>query len=234
MGDNGGVAPARRNTRSRRQSKGLLFEARAIELARQALEELDEGDVGTHVGVAVVGDNVVVHRFTADVPGYRGWEWNAVLACADGSTHVTINELALLPGTDALRAPQWVPYEDRVRPGDLQPGDQFPPRADDPRLRIDDSGRHHLTATGFEDSLTRWRENYGPTTEYAEKAPLKCERCAFFHPIADFRTFGACLNMYAADGRIVHAAYGCGAHSETPPADNLAATTHEAFDDGHL
>ncbi|MDU0478116.1 DUF3027 domain-containing protein [Staphylococcus chromogenes] len=220
--------------RKRRNSKGLLFDARAIELARAALEELDEGIVGEHRGFLISGDNAVIHHFAADVPGYRGWEWTAVLACADGSSHVTVSELALMPGSDALRAPTWVPYEDRVRPGDLQPGDQFPPLADDERLEKTADGHHTLTKKGFEDSLIRWRNNYGPTTEYAEKAAMKCERCAFFHPLPVFGSFGACMNIYAADGRVVHAAYGCGAHSETPPADNLAAVEHEAFDDGHL
>ncbi|AKK02605.1 DUF3027 domain-containing protein [Corynebacterium epidermidicanis] len=225
------MAPGKRR---KRNNKGQLFDAQAIDLARSALEELDEGEVGVHTGVSVLGDNVVIHHFEAHVPGYRGWEWTAVLACADGSHYVTVNELALMPGRDALRAPSWIPYEDRVRPGDLKPGDQFPPRADDDRLDTLPDGTHTLTKKGFEDSLARWRENYGPTTEYAEKAHLKCSSCAFFHPIADFRTFGACLNIYAADGRVVHVAYGCGAHSETPPADNLAAKEHEAFDDGHL
>ncbi len=40
----------------------------------------------------------------------------------------------MLPGGDALLAPAWVPWSERMRPGDLSPGDLVPPRVDDPRL----------------------------------------------------------------------------------------------------
>jgi hypothetical protein len=39
-----------------------------------------------------------------------------------------------------------------------------------------------------------------------------------------------CANEYSADGTIVAATYGCGAHSETPQPEPLRTTT-EPFDD---
>lgn len=192
---------------------------------------MGEDSVGKHVGVSVLSKDAVAHHFAANVPGYRGWEWNVVLACAEGSRFVTVNEVALMPGRDALQAPDWVPYEDRVQPGDLQPGLHIPPRADDERLQETESG-HTLTKKGLDDSLKRWREAYGPTTKSAELSPLKCESCAFFLPVTEIgKFFGVCCNEFSDDGHIVHASYGCGAHSETPGPKNLAAQEHTPFDD---
>ena len=39
---------------------------------------------------------------------------------------VTVSEVVLLPGPDALVAPAWVPWHERVRPGDLGVGDLLP------------------------------------------------------------------------------------------------------------
>lgn len=223
-----GVSPS-----NRRRKTSPLLDARAVDLARTALEELGDGGVGDHIGVQVVGHNVANHRFAADVPGYSGWEWNAVLACASGSRHVTINEVALVPAPsgEALQAPEWVPWADRIRPGDLGPGDLMPPEPDDPRLDADGQ----LSDQGLRDAVQRWRTgDYGPTSEFAEKATLDCTTCAFFVPVGDVigPNFGACVNEYSADGHLVHAKYGCGAHSRTP-ADSLVDAP-DAYDDEGL
>jgi len=47
---------------------------------------------------------------------------------------VTVSESLLLPGPDSLLAPDWVPWRDRVRPGDLGVGDLLPAQPDDDRL----------------------------------------------------------------------------------------------------
>lgn len=120
--------------RRNRHNASPLLGARAIHVARAALEELDEGEVGRHLGITQIGKNIATHRFAATVPGYQGWEWNVVVACAAGSSWITVSELALVPGGNALKAPEWVPYHQRVLPGDLGPGDVMPPHADDQRL----------------------------------------------------------------------------------------------------
>lgn len=231
MGD---VSASQRRRKSAQQRSPLL-DASAVDLARTALEELGEGPVGEHIGVQGLTKNVATHRFAAEVPGYSGWEWNAVLACASGSSHVTVNELALVPAPtgEALRAPEWVPWADRIRPGDLGPGDLMPPEPGDERLAESEDGRLVLSAKGLEDAKQRWRTgDYGPTSEFAEKAALSCRTCAFFVPAGEplGESFGACVNVFSADGHIVHAAYGCGAHSETPP-DMLLEEAPDAFDD---
>jgi hypothetical protein len=46
----------------------------------------------------------------------------------------------LLPGPDAMLAPEWVPWSERLRPGDMGPGDLLPTQADDIRLEPGYSG----------------------------------------------------------------------------------------------
>ena len=38
-----------------------------------------------------------------------------------GAEHVTISEVVLVPGPTALLAPAWLPWENRIKPGDLDP-----------------------------------------------------------------------------------------------------------------
>ncbi|MDK7055521.1 DUF3027 domain-containing protein, partial [Escherichia coli] len=95
---------------------------------------------------------VAVHRFAADLPGYRGWEWHVVVACAPGTQQATVSEVALVPGETALQAPEWVPYEERLRPGDLGPRDLLPAAVGDERLDGDDLQTRTLSARGVEDT----------------------------------------------------------------------------------
>lgn len=210
--------------------------------------ELGDGDIGAHLGVMGLGRNVATHRFAADVPGYPGWEWNAVVACATGSNHVTINEVALVPSPEgeALTAPDWVPYSERLRPGDLGPGDLMPPAPDDERLTDDPEAaeavvvdkphlrKHFLTTTGLNDAKQRWRTgDFGPNSEFAEKAALRCRTCAFYLPLGEpvGENFGVCSNEYSADGIVVHATYGCGAHADTTVGEESSGNPTAAYDD---
>ncbi|MEU2156494.1 DUF3027 domain-containing protein [Streptomyces sp. NPDC019396] len=115
--------------------------AEAVDLARSAAEEAAApGVVGEHTGVASEGDRVVTHFFECKEPGYRGWRWAVTVARASRAKIVTIDEAVLLPGSDALLAPEWVPWSERLRPGDLGPGDLLPTEADDMRLEPGYSG----------------------------------------------------------------------------------------------
>ncbi|MEV4440133.1 DUF3027 domain-containing protein [Streptomyces sp. NPDC049577] len=109
--------------------------AEAVELARAAAEEVAHpGKPGDHVEVVADGDRVVTHYFACEDPGYRGWRWAVTVARASRAKVVTVDETVLLPGPDALMAPEWVPWSERLRPGDMGPGDLLPTEADDLRL----------------------------------------------------------------------------------------------------
>jgi hypothetical protein len=110
--------------------------AEAVDLARQSLVDagVSPGAVGGHLGVESVGDRVVTHLFDCADPGYAGWRWAVTVARAPRSKLVTVDEGVLLPGPDALLAPPWVPWQDRLRPGDVGIGDLLPASPDDERL----------------------------------------------------------------------------------------------------
>ncbi|MGW5275056.1 DUF3027 domain-containing protein [Streptomyces sp. NPDC004044] len=109
--------------------------AEAVDLARSAAEEAAApGVVGEHVALVSEGDRVVTHYFECKEPGYRGWRWAVTVARASRAKNVTLDEAVLLPGSDALLAPEWVPWSERLRPGDMGPGDLLPTEAEDLRL----------------------------------------------------------------------------------------------------
>jgi hypothetical protein len=211
--------------------------AGAVEQAKQAAVEVAGTDVGDHLGVEPEDERVVTHSFASADPAYVGWRWAVTVARATDSDLVTVDEVVLLPGSDALLAPAWVPWSERVQPGDLSPGDLLPPPPDDPRLvpsyadvdaeplpfelhRELGLGRPRvLSLDGRADAAERWYEGpAGPDTPLARSAPGPCATCGFWAPLAGAlgRVFGACANgMSPEDGRVVAVTHGCGAHSET-------------------
>ena len=109
--------------------------AEAVDLAWEAAEEAAApGGIGDHEGVVAEGDRVVTHFFACEEPGYRGWRWAVTVTRASRAKNVTLDETVLLPGADALLAPEWVPWSERLRPGDMGPGDLLPTEQDDLRL----------------------------------------------------------------------------------------------------
>src|SRR5262245_6645147 len=116
--------------------------AGAVDLARESIGDARGADqrstvgddhVGAHLGVRPEGDRLVTHYFDCTLPGYRGWRWSVTVARAPRSKHVTVCETVLLPGDAALLAPVWVPWQERLQPGDLVVGDLLPTTADDYR-----------------------------------------------------------------------------------------------------
>ncbi|MGW5108332.1 DUF3027 domain-containing protein [Nocardia sp. NPDC004123] len=224
--------------------------AEAVELARRALLDLEPVGVGAHLGVTGEDESSATHHFEATLPGYRGWQWAVVVAAPPGATTATVSESALLPGPDALVAPDFIPWDQRIRPGDLAPGDLLAPPPGDPRLvpgyvasgdpAVDEValeiglGRTQvLSREGREEAAYRWFSEYGPDTDMARAAPSTCARCAFFVPMAGAlgAAFGVCTNAMGADGHVVHVAYGCGAHSDVELPTGSGSPLYEAYDD---
>jgi Protein of unknown function (DUF3027) len=107
----------------------------AADLARSAADELaGPGNVGEHVGVMADDERVVTHLFSCQDRAYTGWRWAVTVSRASRAKAVTVSEIVLLPGPDSLLAPDWVPWSERVRPGDLGVGDLMPAASDDERL----------------------------------------------------------------------------------------------------
>lgn len=107
----------------------------AVDLARSAAEELaGTGNVGDHVGVVADDERVVTHLFSCLDKAYSGWRWATTVSRASRAKSVTVCEIVLLPGPESLLAPPWVPWSERVRPGDLGVGDLMPAASDDERL----------------------------------------------------------------------------------------------------
>ena len=138
-------------------------------------------------------------------------------------------------------APPWVPYKERLQPGDLSPGDLLPVEDDDPRLvptysfgddPLDADAKAQVRQVAQDLGLGRvrtlsprastWPRSAGtPATAARGRArperPDTCWSCGFLVRIAGplAGMFGVCANGNANDdGRVVSLDHGCGAHSE--------------------
>lgn len=209
----------------------------AVDLAREAAEGIAErGTVGDHIGFSMDDERLATHYFACTAPAYPGWRWAITVARVSRARKVTVCETNLVPGDGALLSPEWLPYEQRLAPGDLGAGDVLPFIEQDPRLEpgfeatgdedVDQVaqwelglGRQRvLSAEGREEAAQRWYDGEnGPTSPVAEQAPAPCSTCGFFMPMAGaLRSFfGVCANAWSpSDGRVVSLDHGCGAHSE--------------------
>ncbi|WP_114853548.1 DUF3027 domain-containing protein [Brachybacterium sp. YJGR34] len=221
--------------------------AGAVDLAREALLEVTEpGQVGEHQRVEIAGERLVTHVFACTMPGYAGWSWVAVLARAPRAKVPTVAETALLPGEDAILAPAWEPWSERLKPSDVGADDLLPYRGQDERLEqgyeaTDDEdadrvaqwelglGRARvLSPEGRSEAAERWLEGeFGPrqvsTRGRRGTVAASCASCGFLMKLSGSlrQEFGVCTNEWSpADGKVVHLGFGCGAHSETGQEDD--------------
>ncbi|HZX05211.1 DUF3027 domain-containing protein [Kribbella sp.] len=226
----------------------------AVEPAREAaIAEAGAAQVGEHLGHLVEGERLVTHYFASTHPGYRGWRWAVTVTRASRAKTVTINEVVMLPGNDAVVAPEWVPWSERVQPGDLRPGDLFPTLPDDPRLEpgftdtadapedvltvVEELGlgrERVLSPFGREEAAERWYAgDFGPASAIAQAVPYKCHSCGYWIRLADSlgQAFGVCANeMAPGEAHVVAYDYGCGAHSDATIDLAEAPTPEHAFD----
>ena len=183
--------------------------AKAVDLAREVVLEVAEpAEVGDHLGAHPEGERVVTHHFACARAGYPGWYWSVTLTRAKRGKELTVNEVVLLPGDQAIVAPQWVPYKERLQPGDLSPGDLLPVEDEDVRLvptylvgddpldgpldgdakaqvrRVAEDlglGRvRTLSREGIDMAAERWHDGSGgPEAPLAKSAPEHCWSCGF-------------------------------------------------------
>lgn len=222
----------------KRSAKQKSFDA--LELAHEAAH-LDAGDkklVGDFVSVDFDDEGrIASYLFEAFLPGYKGWRWVVTVAKIDEKSDPTICDVVVLPGPDSLLAPAWIPYVDRIQPGDIGVGDIVPTSPDDTRLvpgfatlpgdeELDavqlwelGLGRARvMSIEGRDQASKRWYTgDRGPETPIAKAAPKPCVSCGFFLSISGSlrAAFGVCANAISPeDGRVVSVDHGCGAHSE--------------------
>jgi Protein of unknown function (DUF3027) len=229
--------------RPRTSAKADAVATAAVDVAREALlAEVDPADVGDHLSADPEGERVVTHLFDCRRSGYIGWRWSVTVVRASRQKTVTVAEIVLVPGSDAIVAPTWVPYRERIKPGDLSPGDLLPVADDDPRLvptysfgddPLDPDARAQirtvakdlglgrirtLSPEGHEAAAQRWFDgDAGPEAPLAQSAPEPCSTCGFLIRVSGSlaETFGVCANGDANDdGKVVAFSHGCGAHSE--------------------
>ena len=205
----------------------------ALELARSAAMEdsRDPKFVGELVSIDQEDERIATYLFESSLPGYAGWRWAVTVIKVDEQAQATIADVVLLPGQDSLLAPAWLPYKERIEPGDVGVGDIVPTSADDPRLvpgfaalpgdeelllaeQIElGLGRARvLSIIGRDAASKRWYEgDRGPNTPVAQYAPMPCHSCGFFIPIAGSlrSAFGVCANMLSPeDARVVSLDHG--------------------------
>lgn len=200
----------------------------AVELAREAAVALaPAGEVGEWLDAVPEADRVVTHYFGSSAAGYVGWRWAVTVARAARAKAPTVDEVVLLPGEGALLAPQWLPWHERVAPGDLGVGDLLPPPPDDPRLEPGYTGSDALdpvdapqgagplrpeqwelglgrvrvlSAWGRDEAAQRWHDGeFGPDAAMAAAAPGRCATCGFLVPVGGGlgQQFGLCGNEMA-------------------------------------
>ena len=226
----------------------------AVDQARAAIVEHSGDSVGDYLGATFDDFNAATHRFLANMPGYQGWQWAVVVAAHPGADHATISEVVLVPGPTALLAPRWVPWQQRLRAGDLGPGDLLAAPPEDVRLvqgfsatgdpELDEIAvelglgrRRLLSELGRADAAQRWHDGeYGPGSAMATSTRRVCRDCGFYLPLSGALglMFGACANELSADGHVVDAEYGCGAHSDTPAPAGTGSPLYDPYDDGVL
>ena len=227
-----------------------------VDLALEAIREVADED--SHIGNFLDRDLVdasTIIRFASTHPGYPHWRW--CVAITGDEAHASVNEVWMEPGDGALRIPEWKPWSERIRPGDLGAGDVVETDPKDPRLTAGYTGiadvdgaeaplhplqwqiglgrERVLSPEGLEDAAQRWRHgDDGPASQVARLADHKCSTCAWLLPIGGTlgQAFGVCAHdMSPSDGHVVAMDHGCGAHSDVVADPTPVPVTELIIDD---
>ena len=215
----------------------------AVDVARAGAEAVAyPRPVGEHVGFEMVSERLATHYFASTDAGYVGWCWAVTVARVPRGRVATVCEVDMTPREGALLAPEWVPWEERLRPSDISRDDVLPYKADDERLEqgFEDTGEDPdlpvvrelglgrprvLSQEGIDQAAKRWYESdRGPKS--GRRPRNTCSSCGFLMKMSGgMRTmFGVCANEWATDdGAVVSLDHTCGSHSETDVPKNGTA-----------
>ncbi|MDO4252278.1 MAG: DUF3027 domain-containing protein [Rothia sp. (in: high G+C Gram-positive bacteria)] len=103
-------------SKRRRPAKADSVLAAAKDVALQGILEVTRQDyVGSGHRLQPEEERLLTHLFDCLLPGYRGWYWFATLARVPRSKKVSVCEVGLIPGSEALLAPDWLPWAERLK-----------------------------------------------------------------------------------------------------------------------
>lgn len=102
-------------TKRRRTSKVDTVLAQAKDIALAGIQEITSAEnIGIVHHLRGEEERLTTHLFECTMSGYRGWFWFATLSRTPRSKIATVCEVGLIPGDDALLAPAWVPWSERM------------------------------------------------------------------------------------------------------------------------
>ena len=183
---------------------------RAVDAAREALLELvDAADVGEHLGYVAEDERVVTHLFACARAGLPRLALGGHRRPGAAPEDRDRRRGRAAPRRRGDHRPEWLPYRDRIQPGDLSPGDLLPTEEDDPRLvpatspatpRDESSTRTGCATSSTSSGLGRARvlslggprpgrralvrRQPRPDSPLAQSAPATCETCGFLVRLA--------------------------------------------------
>jgi hypothetical protein len=71
-------------------------------------------ELGSFIESIEEGEGIATYFWAANQPGYVGWRWAVTIAQLDPATEPTLCEVMLISGEEALSAPKWVPWSERL------------------------------------------------------------------------------------------------------------------------
>ena len=85
------------------------------DLALEALKEnTDQALIGEFLVETEAEKGVIEVRFAALMRGYEGWVWAITLTSPDKRKGTSVSEVNLMAGPQAILAPNWVPWAERL------------------------------------------------------------------------------------------------------------------------
>jgi len=90
-----------------------LFDLKAFaEVAAKSAAEKNE--LGSFIETVDEGEGISTYLFESKKLGYLGWRWSVTIYQADPVTEPSLCEVVMIPGSDSLIAPNWVPWSERL------------------------------------------------------------------------------------------------------------------------
>jgi len=71
-------------------------------------------ELGSFIEAVKEDEIVTSYLWEAKRAGYVGWRWSVTVSQLDPASEPTLTEVVLVPGPDALLAPAWVPWSERL------------------------------------------------------------------------------------------------------------------------